>query len=388
MTLLYVHVPFCVKKCDYCAFYSEALKIQKSSPENYLQGLETEVKLRQQDAPQGVSSLFIGGGTPTALSVEELSTLLGLINTNFKFEECAERTVEGNPGTLTLAKLNSLVASGINRFSLGVQSFNDGLLSRIGRIHNSADIRESIRLIREAGLTNLNLDLMFGLPGQSLKDWERTIEEALSYIPEHLSVYGLMLEEGTPLYLKYNVQQSAGLGRHNTPILLPDDDLQAEMYFWAVERLKQRGYIHYETSNFCLPGYECKHNLGYWQGEDYLGLGPAAVSCLNDTRFTNVESISEYLLMLAEGKRPIDMNLYEALTEREMIAERVILGLRLAEGVNLETFKADFGVNLTDIYSDVLERYLSEGVLLIQDGYLRLNKKFIFVANSVLQDFV
>ena len=382
MPSLYIHVPFCVRKCDYCAFYSHTLvNSSQDLIAVYLEGLEVEMAKRRKDAPQGVSSLFIGGGTPTALKDLDLERLMAMIQRHFHLNLGAEQTIEGNPGTLTPSKLNILRRYGINRFSLGVQAFNDKLLSAVGRLHTAQEARVAIGRLRTTGFDNINLDLMFGLPAQDMATWQATIEEALSYSPEHLSLYGLMLEEGTPLYGRYRV---------DTALLdqLPDDDLQAEMHDWAVERLKQAGYTHYETSNFARPGYECRHNLGYWRGEDYLGLGPGGVSCLNRVRWKNIEEVRTYQSRLHNGQDPVEEAGQEALSLHECMAERMILGLRLEEGLNLTSFRNDFGVDLRDTYRDVLERYKNEDVFVFQGEYLRLNPKYSFVANGILKEFV
>ena len=382
MPSLYIHVPFCVRKCDYCAFYSHTLvNSSQDLIAVYLEGLEIEMAKRRKDAPQGVSSLFIGGGTPTALKDLDLKRLMAMIQRHFHMNLGAEQTIEGNPGTLTPSKLNILRSYGINRFSLGVQAFNDKLLSAVGRLHTAQEARAAIGRLRTTGFDNINLDLMFGLPAQDMATWQATIEEALSYSPEHLSLYGLMLEEGTPLYERYRVDN----------VLLdqlPDDDLQAGMHDWAVERLNQAGYRHYETSNFARPGYECRHNLGYWRGEDYLGLGPGGVSCLNRVRWKNIEEVRTYQSRLHNGQDPVEEAGQEALSLHECMAERMILGLRLEEGVNLTSFRNDFGVDLRDIYRDVLEHYENKDVFMFQGDYLRLNPKYSFVANSILKEFV
>jgi len=338
-----------------------------------------EMAKRKKDAPQGVSSLFIGGGTPTALKELDLERLLAMIHRYFRLDPGVEQTMEGNPGTITIAKLNILRRYGINRFSLGVQAFNDKLLSAVGRMHTAQEAREAIGRLRAAGFDNINLDLMFGLPAQDMEAWQATLEEALSYGPEHLSLYGLMLEEGTPLYERYSGGSSDQL---------PDDDLQAEMHDWAVERLKQAEYTNYETSNFARTGYECQHNLGYWRGADYLGLGPGGVSCLNRVRWGNIEDVRTYQSLLQNGQEPVEEAGREALSLHECMAERMILGLRLEEGVNLFLFENDFGVDLRDIYRDVLERYRDKDVFIVQGDYLRLNPKYAFVANGILSDFV
>lgn len=376
MPSLYVHVPFCIRKCDYCAFYS--VPLQRNEVEWYLKSLDTEIDLRRQEVQGEISTLFVGGGTPTALREEELSVLLDTLNKNFLFAEAAEKTMEANPGTLNSAKLHVLQKQGINRISLGVQSFSDPLLKQIGRIHSSKDIGESVRRIRKSGFKNLNLDLMFGLPGQNLKNWQTTLQEVLRIQPEHLSVYGLMLEEGTPL-----------AENENRLVDLPDDDAQAEMYEVGREILGRAGYLHYETSNYALPGYECQHNLGYWQGIDYLGIGPAAVSCLKNRRWKNSQDIGLYKTLLMQGVLPVDPEEDEQLSKREKRVERVILGLRLARGLDLKAFQREFGEDLFELYPEVLERNLKIGVLQLEEGYvLRINPNYWFVANSVLQEFV
>jgi oxygen-independent coproporphyrinogen-3 oxidase len=394
MPSLYVHVPFCVQKCDYCAFYSHSLV---NSPEDlislYLEGLEVEMVKRQKDAPQGVSSLFVGGGTPTALKGVELERLMKMIHRHFPMNQGIEKTVEGNPGTLTDEKLDILRCYGINRFSLGVQSFDDKLLSVVGRIHTSRQAREAIGRLRRAGFKNLNLDLMFGLPGQDMRVWQASLEEALFYLPEHLSLYGLMLEEGTQLYRRH-LQETIDPNNKDVGFeaalldRLPNDDLQADMHEWAVEKLKQAGYMQYETSNFARQGYECQHNLGYWRGYDYIGLGPGGVSCLNRVRWKNIKDVSSYKSFMQKGQNLINEAGRENLSLPECMAERMILGLRLDEGVNLTSFKNDFGVDLRDIYRDVLERYKHQDVFIVQGDYFRLNPKYSFVANSILQEFV
>lgn len=377
MPSLYVHVPFCIRKCDYCAFYSVPLHETNSKVRTYLQGLKKEIELRREDAPEGVSSLFVGGGTPTSLNDEELQIFFALLKQGFNIPETVEQTIEGNPGTLTREKLRIIREAGINRISLGVQAMNDALLRKIGRIHTVQDVREGMRLVREAGFRNLNLDLMFGLPGQSLSDWQESLKEAVKLDPEHLSIYGLMIEEETPL-------------AHNQRLLdvLPNDDLQAEMYNWTRSYLSEEGYLHYETSNFARPGFECQHNLGYWLGQDYLGLGPGAVSFSHLIRSKNREDIDCYVQDLEENKLPVEPEEVEHLSEHERMAERIILGLRLSQGVRLDSFRQEFNQDIRDIFPGVLERYIRLNVLSLNEDTLKLNPDYWFVANSVLQEFV
>ncbi len=377
---------------------------------DYFEGLAAEIRLRQQDTPFGVSSLFIGGGTPTVLAPEGLERLLKMLVSGFsgdaglvsgleenaigsggslgwerqravRFEDI-EATSEANPGTITPEKLRILRQYGIHRISLGAQSFSDQLLREIGRIHNAEAIREAVRLIRLGGFSNLNLDLMFGLPGQDMKTWQESIEEALRLGPEHLSLYALSLEAGTPLAKRYPLGQGKTSSRMPH---LPDDDEQADMYEWAVECLVRAGYIHYEVSNFALPGKECRHNLEIWRGRDYLGLGPGAVSTLGGVRWRNLENVAVYGQCLRNGELPLTE--VEHLSERERMTERLMLGLRLSEGVSLEGFKQEFGQDLRDIYKDVLETYLQQKLLSIEENHLRLNPQYIFTANAILQAF-
>ena len=475
---LYVHVPFCVRKCHYCAFFSiplpgssvkkvpdatgiqavSSVRVQReplhqnladvvpspqesklcssasefqvrgdaesrdtvgqATPEGqslaevYLEGLAAEAAAAAKNMdPSGqsrVSSLFIGGGTPTALGLEELERLLAIIEASFTLAPGAERTIEGNPGTLSPAKLTLLCHHGINRISLGAQSFDETMLRRLGRIHSVEDIFASVRFIRAAGIDNFNLDLMFGLPGQSLADWEKTLAAALSCEPAHISVYGLSIEEGTP-FGRYFGSSAAAFGQEpgagcqlnsskvSDPSLLstiealpplPDDDLQAEMYERAVNHLEAAGYRHYETSNFARPGCECRHNLTYWRGGDYLGLGPGAVSCLQGVRRRNVEAIGDYAGRALRKMPLFDHEDEEVLTLRQRMTERVMLGLRLAAGVDLEAFATDFGVSIDSVFGAVIKRYASLGILAQEEKFLRLNPHYAFVANAILQDFI
>ena len=398
MTSLYVHVPFCLQKCYYCAFYSLPLKTTGKSFESehgkigkYLTGLEREIEFRHLEAPSGVSSLFLGGGTPTALNTQELDSLLKLIHDRFSFLSTdkdeslpIEKTVEANPGTITRGKLAVLRHYGMNRISLGAQSFNDNQLQIIGRIHTVDDIKLGVKLIREEKFTNLNLDLMFGLPGQTIGDWQDTVRQAVNLTPEHISIYGLTLEEGTPLGRQYNVNSSV----MEVKPLLPDDDLQADMYEWTVSFLWTQGYIHYEISNFAKAGFEGRHNLSYWRGNDYLGLGPGAVSCLDGVRTKNVQDIDIYIDKLSLGFRPVDDREVESLSREQRISEYVMLGLRTTKGIETKNFKEIFQMSIQDIYGYKLVNYIDRGILLLNEGWLKINPAYLFVSNSILQDLI
>lgn len=392
MAALYVHVPFCLEKCSYCAFYSVAIGKYKTEDNyrsalvrKYLDGMHREILLRKKDAPKGVSSVFIGGGTPTALKEEELRELLALIN---EFSDLSggivESTIECNPGTINRAKAEIFSEYGINRVSLGVQALDDGLLKKIGRIHNVEQAVEAAALIREVGINNINLDLMFALPGQTMGKWLETLEKALVLRPKHLSVYALTIEEDTPFAVKYSNKAT-----ETEAALLPDDDLQADMYEMAVDLLEKAGYVHYEISNFALPGYECQHNLSYWRSEQYIGLGPSAVSCVDEVRSKNIEDIDEYYEnMMSNEKWAVKEENREKLTKEQVISEYMMLGLRTAEGVAFDNFYGRFQKGIKDIYGDFLEEYINRGLLISKAGRLKLNSRYFFVANAIFTKFI
>ncbi|KUO64142.1 MAG: coproporphyrinogen III oxidase [Gracilibacter sp. BRH_c7a] len=392
MPSLYVHVPFCVRKCSYCAFYSLPLGGEGSERGNifkYLTGLEREIEYCYTEAPAGVSSLFLGGGTPTVLNYQELDSLLKLIHNRFSFRSSVEslsieKTVEANPGTIDQEKLAVLRHYGMNRISLGAQSFNDDQLQSIGRIHTSADIELGVKLIREAGFINLNLDLIFGLPGQTMEDWKTTVNRAVSLTPEHISIYALTLEEETPLGRRYCENSPS---KHDNASL-PDDDLQADMYGWASSFLNSQGYIHYEISNFAQAGFEGRHNLSYWQGEDYLGLGPGAVSCLNGIRVKNVQDIDLYRNNLVSGAKSLNNGEVEYLSQNQRISEYVMLGLRTTKGIKINLFEEKFKMNIQDIYGYKLVNYIDRDILSLEDGWLKINPAYLFVSNLILQDLI
>ncbi|MGI6451611.1 MAG: radical SAM family heme chaperone HemW [Desulfitobacteriia bacterium] len=453
MPSLYIHVPFCLRKCAYCAFYSIPLTgCREDLKALCLQAVTKEIKLRSKEAQEGVSSLFLGGGTPTALEPRELDSLLSAIHKNFSFripqstaspaegleaqqkedpdrnskqsvlaqsiqlsaggkekelkkccreksaakppKQTVEKTVEANPGTLTKEKLTALVSYGINRISLGAQSFNDRMLTQIGRIHNTEDIWQSVRLIRQAGIHNLNLDLIFGLPGQTLADWQDTLRRAVELEPEHLSLYALTIEEGTPLGRMYGSYHGQGnqetdsqtKNRTSGLPLLPDDDLQADMYEWAAGFLQEQGYQHYEISNFARAGFQCRHNLAYWQSEEYLGLGPGAVSCLRGIRTRNSEDLKIYEKLICSGREAFDPAATEILTREQLISEYMMLALRTAAGVDLAAFTDKFGQSVQDIYSSKLVKYMDREILLLDRGRLKVHPNYYFVINSLLED--
>jgi len=374
---LYIHVPFCLRKCLYCDFTS--YPYSGEGERGYLAGLEREIALWKQKAAGErwtMSTVFIGGGTPTCLSPGGLGEIIANVGEHFSLSPDVEFTVEANPGTVDRSVLEMLRRGGVNRLSLGAQACSSDTLRTLGRIHSHRQTVDAVRQAREAGFDNISLDLIFGVPGQTLEEWLGCLEQIIALRPGHISAYGLQLEAGTPLYAM--VEEGT---------LRPcDEDLQADMYYAAIDTLQGAGYRHYEISNFARPGRECRHNLVYWHNGGYLGLGPAAHSRLGMRRTANEERLDGYQAALAGGRLPVVQS--EELSERDDIFETVFLGLRLMAGLDLESFRARFGVSLDRVYPGVAERLTGEDLLETYAGSLRLTRRGLAVANMVMAEFV
>lgn len=378
---LYLHLPFCLRKCPYCDFASVALDQVGGLPfaRRYLDALAVELDLRaasEEFFGAAAETLYLGGGTPTILPPEWLADLLTRLRYRFPFAADAEITVEANPGTVDREKLSALLAAGINRISLGVQSFSDPLLKTLGRIHTAADAEAAISAARAAGCDNLNLDLIYGIPRQTLDDWRSTLRNALESRPEHISAYALSLEPGTPL------ARDIAAGR----LPAPDDDLTADMYSLAAELLPQAGCLHYEISNFALPHRECRHNRRYWANAEYLGLGASAHSYRGGLRWNNVPDPRVYTERLDKGGLPVQRA--EALSARERVGEMLILGLRRAEGVSEEQIAERCGPAPREVFAEEIEQLCKQGFLIAEQGSLRMPRDAWFVSNEVLAHFV
>ncbi|MCL6634637.1 MAG: radical SAM family heme chaperone HemW [Peptococcaceae bacterium] len=374
---IYIHVPFCVRKCRYCDFISYLFN--PGAAETYLDALSREIRLYGSTLPdeeRTVTSLFIGGGTPTCLLPAGLKKILDEVRSSFYLLPGCEITVEANPGTVDAGGLRELLGAGVTRLSLGVQSFQDSLLKVLGRIHGAGEAVEAVRLAREAGFANLNLDFIFGIPGQTMEDWLETLNKALELAPDHIAAYGLQLEEGTPL------AQAVARGE----IKACPEELELSMYQKAIEFLNSSGYVHYEISSFARPGRQSAHNLGYWLNRPYLGLGPAAHSFLNGRRHCNTPSIEEYRRKLSRGECPV-AEVEPIAVETEM-AETMFLGLRLLEGVDLDQFYRRFGRRAEEVYRDGIARLAEEGLVELAGKRLRLTEKGLPVANRVFGEFV
>lgn len=370
MTGLYVHVPFCAKKCLYCDFNS--VTYDDNSANEYLNALKKELHAyREMD----FNSVYIGGGTPTIYHPEDLDRMLSII---FKTVICAgnqEKTIEANPRTLNREKLRILKKYGINRLSIGAQSFNDNLLKTIGRIHNSDEFRDIYTLARDEGFRNINVDLLFAIPGQTGKDWLADLEKISEYAPEHVSAYGLTVEKDTPLY-------SMICSGQMKPV---SEDASADMYQQTIETLESRGYVRYEISNFSKPGYECAHNINYWNMGAYAGIGAGASSFLNGERRVNEKNISEYIKRILQNGSAVSQK--ERISSETAVKEEIMLGLRKAEGIDEENFRGKYGVTVADRFADAVKNNISLGFLKQENGRLSLTEKGLLVANSVIIDF-
>jgi len=369
---IYIHIPFCVKKCAYCDFASFAGRMGRMDA--YVHAVCREI--RAQAAFFGkrrVKTVFFGGGTPTLLSPAQMQAIMDALGGSFYIEETAEISMEGNPGTLTAQNLAAYRAAGVSRLSIGVQSMDDALLEGIGRIHTSAQAIEAVRLAREAGFDNLNLDLMLGLPGQTAKQWEATLKAAIALDPEHLSCYSLILEEGTPLF------DAAETG---TCAPLPDEDAIGEMDEITARLLDAAGYHRYEVSNWAKPGRQCRHNIVYWECESYLGIGCAAHGDMDGRRYEHTADFEEYLKTCAD---PACLNREEGNNTREdRMFERAMMGLRMTRGMDAARFMRDFGCMPEAVWKKTVPEMMHAGLMAREEERLRLTPRGMDVMNAVL----
>lgn len=372
---LYIHIPFCVSKCYYCDFSS--FSNMKGKIDKYIDSLIVELDLYKEELKDYcIKTIFIGGGTPTSIDPKHISRILKFISHNYKLRKDVEITIEGNPGTLNKKKLEVYKKSGINRFSLGLQSLNDNLLKSIGRIHSSEDFYNSYNLLRNMGIDNINVDLMFGLPNQSVKDVEDTLDKVIELGVEHISFYGLILEEGTPLHSMYDEGK----------ISFPSEDEEREMYHMGCKKLKKNGYMHYEISNFAFPDYECEHNLVYWNLMPYMGIGLSSHSCFKGKRFWNTEDISVYIDKLDKKSYPIVGE--EIINKQTEISEFCILGIRKIEGIDKIEFKKRFKIEIENLYGDIINKHTIDALINNNDNYISLTDRGLDLSNIVEVDFL
>jgi len=341
----------------------------------YTRALEAELKTYA--AGQRVRSVFFGGGTPSLLSVQQFDDLMRVIRSNFVLDASAEVTIEANPGTVDGGYLTAIRALGINRISLGVQSLDDADLTLLGRIHTAAEARDAVRFAREAGFANINLDIIYGIPGQTIDQWRAMINGIISLAPQHLSLYPLTLEGDEPLY--------NAIARGEVDAL--DADATADQYELAEKILKSHGYNHYEISNWSLAGHECQHNMVYWLGGDYLGVGVAAHSYMDGRRYANTPDLDKYLAFSGNQRTNI-CEMEERIGPEIELAEAVILGLRLTRGVDVSDIKGRFNVNLLDRYSDQVEELTALGLVECDDTSISLTSRGRLLGNEVFWRFL
>jgi oxygen-independent coproporphyrinogen-3 oxidase len=374
---LYIHIPFCIKKCIYCDFYSIPFKSQIAG--DYIKALCREIELRK-DVGGDLTTIYIGGGTPTILSEKEITGLLQAMRDNYAIDPDAEITIEANPRTISEDKAKKLLDSGINRISIGIQSLIDKELIILGRSHNAEDAIKAVKDVRSAGFKNISIDLIYGIPFLSsqesgvrsqelqIKNWEYSLQKALELSPEHISTYELTPEKNTPLY------EDIKMGR----IIMPDEGVISEMYYTGIDILKEHGYVHYEISNLAKPGYECRHNLNYWNRGKYLGIGTGAHSFFNRKRIANVRDIKHYIEGINDDKIPVAEEHY--ITNDEASREFIFLGMRKTDGIDMKLLPDKKRV----LMKKAVEDLAFHGLVEVKDNYLRLTRKGLLLSNEVI----
>lgn len=382
---IYIHIPFCKKKCDYCDFISYSDKLNLS--DKYFETIEKE--LNSYDFKKyNITTIYIGGGTPSYVDEKYIYNLLSylknnLINNKTKFEDI-EITIEINPGTVNIEKLELYKKQGVNRISIGLQTTNNKLLKEIGRIHTYEEFIEAYKIIKEVGFENINVDLMIGLPLQTINDVKTSLDEIKKLKPKHVSIYSLIVEEGTIIEKKLN----------DGILQLPNEEAERQMYWYVKNILENEGYNHYEISNFAKEGYESKHNLNCWEQKEYIGIGVAAHSYINGTRYSNTNILEKYIkqdnnFYNKEELEKKDVRIIEEVQSLEdKKKEHMLLGLRKIKGVKISKFKEKYRENPIYIYKNELEELVEEGLIIIDGDYIRLTDKGLDLANLVWEKFI
>ena len=373
---LYIHIPYCIHKCGYCDFNSHPIKQDEMN--HYIDALVAEMKhyAKTYSNTNIIRTIFLGGGTPTTLTVYQLERILKECVSEFTVASDAEITIEANPATIDIEQLKSIRQTGYNRISIGVQSFDKAELKLLDRAHGPEEIHSTVDRARKAGFDNLSLDLMFAVPNQSLSSWESNLNKALEKNPEHLSTYNLTIEQGTA----FSKLQSNG------KLIMPDDDHQLELYKRTIERLTKKGFHHYEISNFARRGKECKHNITYWENKNTLGLGAGASSYMNGTRFKNINLPAHYIRQVKEKKIAVEHS--ETLELRQAMGETIMLGLRLLQGISIHQFEKRFQISFINLFRNIISALKEKELVIIEKDYLRLSQKGLFWADSVILEFI
>ncbi|MFS0874681.1 radical SAM family heme chaperone HemW [Solibacillus isronensis] len=374
---VYIHIPFCHQICNYCDFNKVFFKNQPV--DEYIEALGREMEMTVAGMPEAFSNIetiFLGGGTPTALSAEQIEKLLSLITKHIPMSSVKEFSSEANPDELTIDKLQALYNGGVNRLSMGVQSFDQSLLKKIGRTHSNEHVYETIQNAKNVGFKNISIDLMYGLPGQTMEQWQETLEKALALNLPHYSAYSLIVEPKTIFYIQY------AKGK----LHLPTEDLEADMYGVLMDTMEAHGLRQYEISNFANEGYESTHNKIYWDNDEYAGFGAGAHGYLEGIRYSNVAPIKKYIETVMTGERPL-LNEHEV-TGDEKLEEQMFLGLRKSAGVTHEEFEKKFGQPMLSIYKEIIDQLQEEQLIEIDSEGIRLTRKGRFIGNEVFQRFL
>ncbi len=356
---LYIHIPFCVRKCGYCDFCS--VPPADGMIDGYIDRLRSEISAYRREDRIAIDTVYVGGGTPSLLTPKDMGEILDSVRRAFDISALTELTVEVNPGTLTREKALAYRQLGVNRISMGLQSIHDNELKSLGRIHSYNDFLDSYRLLRDVGFDNINLDLMYGIPNQTAESFVKTLRTVTSLSPEHISVYGLIIEDGTRFC------------EMRDSLILPDEDTECEMYYNACDILRASGYSHYEISNYARPGYESRHNLKYWRADEYIGVGAAAYSYFEGMRYGNTRSIDRS-----------EVEYSEALTATDAMYEYAMMRLRLSEGISLSDYRARFGVDFLSFRAGIVDEYVAHGLMKLDGDRLALTERGFYVSNSIL----
>ncbi|NLD20393.1 MAG: radical SAM family heme chaperone HemW [Clostridiales bacterium] len=375
---IYIHIPFCLRKCKYCDFLSFGYSDNKIL-EEYTRAVIEEIRIRSQDWHyREVDSIYIGGGTPSLLSQWDIGKIIDALRDCFNVLEDAEITIEANPATISDEKMEKYLAKGINRISIGVQSFENSILELLGRAHNKNDAFYSFQRAQKAGFKNINLDIMFGIPGQTMKMWKDTVRQCIFLRPTHISLYSLQIEEGTEFYKMMYDEGTL------EPVMEVTD---REMYHTAMSMMNTAGYKHYEISNCSLPGYESRHNMKYWSYEEYMGLGLGASSFLDGSRFKNCDRMIDYIAAIKGNVAPVDAGSVEKYSQKEEMGVYVFTGLRKVAGLDTEEFRKIFKGEFFNVFDEkLLLKY--DGFLKYKDGKLFLTEKGMDISNKIMMEFL
>jgi oxygen-independent coproporphyrinogen-3 oxidase len=395
MTAIYVHIPFCKQKCHYCDFnsypgleslfdaYVSAL-IKEIDSRAGIRAEEIGAEFKEMDgkadslAPQRIQSIYFGGGTPVLIGPDRVAHIIDRIKACYDIDLEAEITIEANPEAISFDAMRLLKDAGVNRVSIGFQSLDDECLKILGRKHTASKAIASFLETREAGFDNINIDLIFGVPTQSLANWALNLEQVAALNPEHISCYALSIEEGTLLERMIDTGE----------VESPDEEIQADMMIYTRESLIDSGYEHYEVSNYAKPGKSCRHNLAYWNNDDYLGLGAGAHSKINGVRYANLDNPKKYIEAVGTGDRSAFIKSKNALSAEEQLGDAIFLGLRKINGININEFKKRYGCDILKVYVNEIEELARDGLLVVSEDVIRLSGKGILLGNEVFARFV